>query len=277
MRRRDFQLWIRLGFVSILALALLTAIAPFGVAQEASAGITGKVSDPSGAAVANANVTTRDVDRGTAWTTKTNDEGVYNFSRLPIGHYEVKVEATGFQTTLNKAFDLQMNQTAKVDLALTLGPVSQQVEVTSAAAALQTQTTEVSTVMEASAIGSLPLETRNYNQLTLLVPGAVTISPASFNTGQKTFNAARPNLNGNREQANYYLLDGMENTEFVDNNVAYSPNVDAIQEFNIITNNPSAEFGQFLGGVINVGLKSGTNQYPWQRIRVPAQRFLQRQ
>ncbi len=260
MRRRDFQLWIRLGFVSILALALLTAVAPFGVAQEASAGITGKVSDPSGAAVANANVTARDVDRGTAWTTKTNDEGVYNFSRLPIGHYEVKVEATGFQTTLNKAFDLQLNQTAKVDLALTLGPVSQQVEVTSAAAALQTQTTEVSTVMEASAIGSLPLETRNYNQLTLLVPGAVTISPASFNTGQKTFNAARPNLNGNREQANYYLLDGMENTEFVDNNVAYSPNIDAIQEFNIITNNPSAEFGQFLGGVINVGLKSGTNQ-----------------
>ncbi len=247
------------------------------MAQEASAGITGKVSDPSGAAVANANVTARDVDRGTAWTTKTNDEGVYNFSRLPIGHYEVKVEATGFQTALNKAFDLQLNQTAKVDLALTLGPVSQQVEVTSAAAALQTQTTEVCTVMEASAIANLPLETRNYNQLTLLVPGAVTISPASFNTGQKTFNAARPNLNGNREQANYYLLDGMENTEFVDNNVAYSPNVDAIQEFNIITNNPSAEFGQFLGGVINVSLKSGTNQLSRQRVRVPAQRFLQRQ
>ena len=97
--------------------------------------------------------------------------------------------------------------------------------------------------------------------MALLVPGAVTISPASFNTGQKTFNAARPNLNGNREQANYYLLDGMENNEFVDNNVAYSPNVDAIQEFNVITNNPSAEFGHFLGGVINVSLKSGTNQF----------------
>jgi hypothetical protein len=93
------------------------------------------------------------------------------------------------------------------------------------------------------------------------VPGAVTISPASFNTGQKTFNAARPNLNGNREQANYYLLDGMENTEFVDNNVAFSPSVDAIQEFNVTTNNPSAELGQFLGGVISVSLKSGTNQY----------------
>src|SRR6202007_827731 len=133
-------------------------------------------------------------------------------------------------------------------------------EVTEATPLLQTETTEVGSVMEASAIANLPLETRNYNQLTLLVPGAVTISPASFNTGLKTFNSARPNLNGNREQANYYLLDGMENTEFVDNNVAYSPNVDAIQEFSVITNNPNAEFGQFLGGVINVSMKSGTNE-----------------
>jgi hypothetical protein len=261
MTRRDFQLRIRIGFVLILVLALLTAIAPIGLGQEASAGITGKVSDPSGAAVANANVTARDVDRGTLWSTKTSEEGVYNFTRLPIGKYEVKVETTGFQSALHAPFDLQLNQTARIDVALTLGAVSQQVEVTTAAPALQTQTTDVGTAMEARTIANLPLETRNYNQLTLLVPGAVTISPASFNTGQKTFNAARPNLNGNREQANYYLLDGMENTEFVDNNVAFSPNIDAIQEFNIITNNPNAEFGQFLGGVINVSLKSGTNQY----------------
>ena len=113
---------------------------------------------------------------------------------------------------------------------MVIGQVSQTVEVTETAPPLQTQTTEVGTVMEASAIANLPLETGNYNQLTLLVPGAVTISPASFNTGHKTFNAARPNLNGNREQANYYLLDGMENMEFVDNNVAYSPSTEAIQE-----------------------------------------------
>src|SRR5205823_5124434 len=121
--------------------------------------------------------------------------------------------------------------------------------------------TQLGTIMEARTIANLPLETRNYNQLALLVPGAVTISPASFNTGQKTFNAARPNLNGNREQANYYILDGLDNNEFVDNNVAFSPNVDAIQEFNVITSNPGAEFGHFLGGVINVSLKSGTNQF----------------
>src|SRR5262249_20959559 len=213
------------------------------------------------AAIAGATVTVKDVDRNTTWSTKTNEEGVYNFARLAIGRYDLKVEATGFQAAHHVPFDLALNQTAKIDIALTLGPVSQQVEVTTSAPVLQTQTTEVSTVMESNAISNLPLQTRNYNQLALLVPGAVTISPASFNTGLKTFNAARPNLNGNREQANYYLLDGMENTEFVDNNVAFSPNVDAIAEFSVITNNPNAEFGQFLGGVINVTLKSGTNQY----------------
>jgi hypothetical protein len=247
----------RLALVFVAALAL----AQLAFAQEASAGITGKITDPSGAAIAGATVTAKDVERSTVWTTKTNDEGVYTFARLAIGRYDLKVEANGFQAAHHAAFDLVLNQTAKVDVTMTLGAVSQTVEVTSAAPVLQTQTTEVSTVMEANAIASLPLQTRNYNQLALLVPGAVTISPASFNTGLKTFNAARPNLNGNREQANYYLLDGIENIEFVDNNVAFSPNIDAIAEFSVITNNPSAEFGQFLGGVINVSLKSGTNQF----------------
>jgi len=248
-------------FALVLAIALLAAVVPYAAAQEASGNITGKITDPSGAAVAGATVTVTDVARGTVWTTRSSDDGTYNIARLPAANYTLKVEATGFQTALRPSFELTLGQTAKVDIALTIGQVSQQVEVTSAAPVLQTQTTEVGSVMEASAIANLPLETRNYNQLTLLVPGAVTISPASFNTGLKTFNAARPNLNGNREQTNEYLLDGMENTEFVDNNVAYTPNVDAIQEMSVVTNNPNAEYGQFLGGVVSLNLKSGTNQY----------------
>ena len=242
----------------MLLVVLLAASSAFG--QEVTGAITGVVTDPSSAVLVGANVTAKDVDRGTTWKAQTNRDGVYNLPRLPIGLYEVRVEAQGFQTAVHAPLRLELNQTARLDIAMTLGQVSQQLEVTTVAPALQTQTTEVSTVMDASAISQIPLETRNYNQLALLVPGAVTISPASFNTGLKTFNAARPNLNGNREQANYYLLDGMENTEFVDNNVAYSPSIDAIQEFNVITNNPNAEFGQFLGGVVNVSLKSGTNQ-----------------
>ncbi|HEY6341066.1 MAG TPA: TonB-dependent receptor [Bryobacteraceae bacterium] len=248
---------MRCARFSIGAIVALMAAAAW--AQETTGAITGHVTDPSGAVVANAMVTARDVDRGVAWKTETNAEGVYNLPRLPVGKYEIRVGATGFETAVRPPFDLTLNQIARVDFAMTLGQVSQTLEVSSAAPLLQTESTEVSSAMTANAIAGLPLETRNYNQLGLLVPGAVTISPASFNTGLLTFNAARPNLNGNREQANYYILDGIDNNEFVDNNVAYSPSVDAIQEMNIITNNPSAEFGHFLGGVFNVSLKSGTN------------------
>ena len=249
----------RIGFLLILGVALFLAVAQMGFAQESSA-ITGKVSDPSGAAVAGAAVTAKDVDRGTVWPTKTNDEGIYNLPRLPIGRYEVRVEANGFQTALRPAFNLDLNQTARIDIPLTIGSVASTVEVTSGAPLLQTETTQVGTTMEASSIASLPLQTGNYNQLTLLVPGAVTTSPASFSAGQSTFNSGRPEINGNREQANYYLLDGMDNNEFVDNNVAYSPSVEALAEMNIVTNNASAEYGQFMGGVINASMKSGTNK-----------------
>ncbi len=245
---------------NILIALLLTAFLIPAAAQDAAA-ITGRITDPSGAAVGTATVTAKDVDRGTVFRTPTNGDGVYNLPRLPLGRYEIRAEAKGFETAVHSAFALTLGQTATVDMALTIGQISQQVVVSAGDEILQTQTTEVGSMLDASSIANLPLQTRNYNQLTLLIPGSATISPASFNTGLKTFNSARPNLNGNREQANYYLLDGMENVEFVDNNVAFSPSVDAIQQMSIITNNPSAELGQFLGGVVSVSLKSGTNQY----------------
>src|SRR5579862_6360367 len=229
--------------------------------QGPTAAITGQVTDASGAAVPSVAITAKDLDHGTNWPTVSNDGGYYSLPRLPIGNYEVRAEAKGFQTAIQRSVQLVIDQVAKIDFQLQVGQVTQTLEVSSAAPILQTENAEISTVMQAAAIQSLPLETRNYNQLALLMPGSVTTSPAAFNTGQATFNSGRPYINGNREQANYYLLDGMENVEFVDNNVAYSPSVDAIQEFDVITNNPNAEFGQFLGGVINVNLKSGTNQF----------------
>ena len=247
--------------VSVALLMACLMVSAIVWAQEVTAAITGKVTDPSGGAVANAKVSAADTERGTVWPAVTNSEGIYALPRVPVGTYTVKVESPGFQAAQQSNVTLVLNQVAKLDFQLTVGTVSTAVEVTSAAPILQADSTTLSTVLEAHAIASLPLETRNYNQLALLIPGSVTTSPGAFNTGQTTFNSGRPYINGNREQANYYLLDGNENTEFVDNNVAYSPNVDAIQEFNVITNNPNAEFGQFLGGVISVSIKSGTNQY----------------
>jgi Carboxypeptidase regulatory-like domain/TonB dependent receptor len=232
-----------------------------GWAQGVTAALLGAVTDPSGAPISGAKVTATDVDRGTKFTAETNSAGSYNLPQLPIGAYTVSAAQPGFQTAQQNNVVLVLNQVARVDFHLAVGTANTAVTVMEAPPLLQTQSTTLATVMDAHAIGALPLETRNYNQLTLLTPGAITTSPAAFNTGQQTFNSGRPYINGNREQANYYLLDGMDNNEFVDNNVAYSPNVDAIQEFNVVANNPSAEYGQFLGGVISVSTKSGTNQF----------------
>jgi len=238
---------------------LVTTVLCWG--QGPTAAITGQVTDASGAAVSNAAISAKDLDHGTNWATVSNDAGYYSLPRLPVGNYEVRAEAKGFQTVVQRSVELVLDQVAKIDFQLQVGQVTQTLEVTSSAPILQTENAQLSTVMQGAAIQSLPLETRNYNQLALLMPGSVTTSPAAFNTGQATFNSGRPYINGNREQATYYLLDGMENTEFVDNNVAYSPNVDAIQEFSVVTNNPTAEYGQFLGGVISVSLKSGSNSF----------------
>jgi len=246
---------------ALLLTALFLAVPMTSWGQQITAAITGKVTDASGAAVPDAKVTATDVDRGTGITTTTNAEGVYELPSLPVGTYTVRVEKQGFTAAQQSNVTLVLNQVAKLDFPLTVGNVATSVEVTSAAPLLQTETTQVSTLLNAHAIENLPLETRNYQQLALLIPGSVTTSPGAFNTGQTTFNAGRPYINGNREQANSDILDGIDNNEFVDNNVAYSPNIDAIQEFNVITNNPSAEFGQFLGGVVSVSIKSGTNQY----------------
>ncbi len=253
--KRYSTIWVLALF---LLAALVTAI-PLGAQNTAA--ITGIINDTSGAVIANATVTAKDLDRGVIFSTISDSVGVYSLPQLPVGRYEIKVQVAGFDTAVNSGVELEVGQVAKLDFQLKVGNVSQTVEVTGAAPILQSETSALGTVMQSDAITMLPLETRNYNQLTLLGPGAITTSPAAFNTGQSSFNSGRPYINGNREQANYYLLDGMENTEFVDNNVAYAPNPDAIEEFNLVTNNPPAEYGQFMGGVISVVTKSGTNGY----------------
>src|SRR5208337_5575666 len=115
------------------------------------------------------------------------------------------------------------------------GKVTETIEVTGAAPILQTQSTEVSTVIDANTNVSLPLASRNYLQLTLLAPGVTNVDPDGMRSPQTMLNSGRPYINGNREQANEYLIDGILNSEDKNNETAYQPNSDAIQEFNLIT------------------------------------------
>jgi Carboxypeptidase regulatory-like domain len=256
--------------VVLVVLAALFGFAMPAWSQEVTASIVGTVTDPSGAPINGATVTAKDTDRGVEYATKTNDAGSYNLTRVPVGSYEVRVGAQGFQTSVHPPFTLVLNQAARLDVQLKVGQVTETVEVTGAAPILQTETTQVSTVIDSTSTDKLPLATRNYVQLTLLSPGAVHPSPTSFNNGDNTASGARPYINGNREQANNFILDGLDNNQVSDNLLGYTPAPDAIQEFNLITNNASAEFGNFQGGIVSTTIKSGTNSFHgdvWEYFR----------
>jgi hypothetical protein len=237
------------------------AIVPPAWGQQASGTITGSVTDASGAAVANATVTARDVDRGTILTTQTNGSGAYTFPQVTVGNLEVAVQASGFSKEVYPAFTLILNQVARIDFQLKVGNVSQTVEVTAAPPLLQTDSTELGTLLDSSAATALPLSTRNLNQLTLLTPGVVSPNIFAFQAPQATFGTGRPYVNGAREQDNNFSLDGMDTNQADNNEVGYVPSLDAVQEFNIIAGNAPADFGNYIGGVVVETLKSGTNQY----------------
>ena len=246
----------------LLVLVAVTGAFQCAWSQEVTASITGTVTDPSGAAVVGAAVTATSQERGQSYTVVSNDSGLYRIAQLPVGTYSLKVEKSGFSSVSHPAFVLALNQVARVDVAMKLGQASETVEVTSAAPILETDVTQVDTIINANTNDNLPLASRNYVQLTLLAPGAVSTDPSSFNNGNNTGGyGGRPLINGNREQANNFLLDGMDNNQVSDNLLGYTPAPDAIQEFNLITNNAPAEFGNYEGGIVNATIKSGTNSY----------------
>lgn len=249
-----------LGFVCMALVALLCG-PHAAMGQDVTATITGTITDPSGAPLPGATVTAKDVDRGTLWPATTNESGIYNILRIPVASYSLRIEAKGFQTVLYPPFTLVLNQTARVDMQMKVGSVAETIEVNGEAPLLQKESTEVSSLIDGKTITELPLAARNYVQLALLSPGATTVNPSSLSQPQLMTGAGRPDINGNREQAVAFLLDGIVNQEAKNNEVAYTPNVDALEEFNIITQNPSADFGNFAGGIISASIKSGTNSF----------------
>ena len=144
---QDKRVW---GISILLIIGLVSAVSMHS--QEVTAAINGAVTDPSGAAIGSARVTVTDVDRGTRFTAATDSGGNYSFPRLPVGRYNVRVEGAGFQAAIRKEVVLVLNQVAAINFQLQIGNVSQTVEVNSAAPLLQTEQTQVNTVIESNAI-----------------------------------------------------------------------------------------------------------------------------
>ena len=146
-----------------------------------------------GSAIVGATVTAKDLDRGTEWPTTTNDDGIYAFPRIPVGKYSLKVEAKGFKTSVQSDLTLEVNQRARIDVAMQVGGVAETVPSSGEAALLQTETTQVGSVISAETIVNTPLISRNPIALTLLAPGVTTPNPSGFNNGS-AHHRRRPSL-----------------------------------------------------------------------------------
>jgi hypothetical protein len=229
-------------------------------AQTYTATLTGTVADPQGSAIHDAKVVATNTGTKLEYTAKTSDSGVYTIPFLPVGNYVITVEASGFKKLTSNPVELEVNQTARINLEMQVGAVSETVQVTGVAPVLQTENVTVGNVITGNTTTALPLNGRNFQQLTLLVPGTINPNPGGFNTvGQGA--QGRPYVNGNREQGNAFLLDGISVDETIDNRIGYKPNVDALAEFKVETSNSSAEFGNVTGATVNATLKSGTNDF----------------
>ena len=243
----------------LLGLALLVSVAP--MPAQTFGDITGEIRDLSGGVVGGAQVTVTNQATGGERVTNANQEGVYSFPSLPPGIYDLKVTAPGFEVVTRKGIELQVQQTARIDIALQVGEVTQTVEITGGAPLLTTEDATVGTVIENRRIVDLPLNGRNALGLVFLSPN-VTFGFGASNVGlngdRGTFSSV--SIAGARPVFNHYTLDGLENTYVEGNSYAFLPSIDALQEFKIQSGVYPAEFGREVGQ-INVSTKPGGNEY----------------
>ena len=246
-------------FILCLFLAVLAASAR---AQFDTATVLGTVTDPSGAVVARGNVVLHNMATAVEQTAVTDDRGEYRFVDVSIGSYELKVTAQGFQGAA-ATFELTVGARQRVDVQLKVATVASSVTTTAEATQLETESSERDQVVAAREIAELPLNGREYSQLVELTAGVVP-SPAELGTNY-TQREGSFDINGLRSVYNNYLLDGLDNNFYGTSNQGFSNQVvqlspDAVAEFQVVTNNMSAEYGRAGGATINVVTRFGTNR-----------------
>ncbi len=228
------------------ALFLFLAAAPLHA--QVLGELKGRLTGPSGAPIAGAAVELTEAGTGVRQAGTTTGAGEYDFAHLNSGGYALAVTAQGFQRLERSGITVTTGVTVGLDLVLQVGSAGETVTVTADAPLLQNQSSDVQTTIPGSAVEALPLNTRNYIQLTQLVPG-VELQPGTL----------LPRINGGRPRTNEYLYDGISALQPEPGQVAFFPILDSIAEFTVLANNVPAEFGRFNGGVVNVATRSGTN------------------
>jgi hypothetical protein len=259
MRINLFETSVGFGLASL-------ALAVPAFAQTITGNISGTVTDASGAVIPGAVVTATNTATGVAVNGTTNGSGQYSIRFLQIGQYTVTVDRQGFTESKYGPFALEIDQTAKIDAQLTVGAETTTVKVNNEVAPiLNTENSTIATTFSSNTIENIPLNGRNFSSLTLFLPGAVSTQPQGL-SGQNaierdTNQAGQTSVNGNRNQTNNYLLDGVEINETINNVIGYNPSPDALGQVQVISANAPAEYGNVNGGDIIAVLKSGSNKF----------------
>ncbi len=257
----------RNGRYLAILFAFLMAAALYSFAQEAT--IVGTVTDSSGAAVPNVAITATRVETGEVRNTATNDTGQYVLPGLPIGHYTVKVQATGFGPSEKSGIVLNVDDRSRVDFALRVGTKQEEITVEANAVAVQTDTGEVSTVINGKQVAELGVNGRSVYSLYALTPGASSIQ-GDLIIPTPVSGDSNVSINGQRPGHNLQLLDGGENLDRGGSSASVMPSIDAIAEFRSLTSNYSAEYGLAGAATITTAVKSGGKQFhasAWEFVR----------
>lgn len=262
--------------IGLVVLAVVSGVVLQTPAQvgTAAAALNGIVRDSSGAVVPGATITLRSTTTGFEQVTKSNETGNYSIVNIIPGSYVATVKMTGFATSKSPEFALAVNQTATINFALQVGSASTTVTVAANAVQLETSTAELGTVIGSTEVNALPLNGRNFTELLLLSPGVSPVN-ASGNAGfggigNPIGTVVLPAVNGQNNRSNMYLLDGINNYGAIRDTYAVQPTLDDIEEFKLQSHNDEAQFGQVLGGIINVVTKSGMNTFhgdAWEFLR----------
>src|ERR1700723_3546581 len=257
-----------LALHALLIVSLLSAAAAWA---SVGGSIAGTVKDPGGRVIPNAEVTLRESTTGISYQTHSDSKGLYTFPVLPVGHYELQVQATGFSGYQRTGVVLDTNAALTLDAGLQVGGVAQTISVEDNTLHVETTSTQLGQVITGRQMTAVPLDGRSYTDLLSLQPGVAPQTSITSTTVQDvgatvlnpsgTLNPGTISVNGQREFANYFSVNGADVEEDVNAGTSIIPNLDAIDEFRIITSNFDAEYGEFSGGQINVITKSGANGF----------------
>ncbi len=254
----------------MLCSIFLAAVSAFG---SVTGSIVGTVTDTTGSVIPGATVDALNVDTGVKTSTKTNGDGSYSLPDLPVGHYNIQIEAKGFSELKETGVVLDVNTALRVNAKLEVGSVNQQLEVSANAVQVDTISTQLGEVIGSRSMTSLPLNGRSFTDLLALQPGVVPTSTESLSSGSTNglngysqppsggLDNGTLSISGARGSSNGFMVNGGIVQEQLANGVAVIPNLDSIAEFRIITNNFDAEYGHYNGGLVNVITKTGTNRF----------------